>query len=147
MNAAAFSLVEVLLAVALISIVSVSLYAGFAGGFAMVQVARENLRATQVLAEKMETIRLYTWEQINSTGFIPTNFTVPFNPLTNGQVYANAGLLYTGKVSIASSGLGESYSTNMKRITVQLNWNSGSTERKRQMETFVSRYGLQNYVY
>ena len=135
-----------MLSVALISVVAVSLYAAIAGGFATVQVARENLRATQVLTEKMETIRLYTWDQINSNGFVPATFTVPFSPTTNDQG-AVTGLLYTGLVTVANTGLTESYSTNLKLVTVTLNWTSGNVSRTRTMTTLVSRYGLQNYVY
>ena len=62
---------EVLVAVAIIGTVFVSLYLGMTQGFAIVQVARENLRATQILQEKTEIIRLYTWDQINTAGFIP----------------------------------------------------------------------------
>ena len=57
----AFSMIEILVAMVVLGIMFVSLYSGFSSGFAVVQLARENLRATQILQEKMETIRLYTW--------------------------------------------------------------------------------------
>jgi Tfp pilus assembly protein PilV len=61
-------MVEVLMAAGLIGVISVTLYIAIAQGFAATQVARENLRATQILQEKMETIRLYGWDQINVPG-------------------------------------------------------------------------------
>lgn len=140
---AAFTLTEVMLAIGLVSVTFISLYTGFTSGFGVVQVARENLRATQILEEKMETIRLYTWTQINSNGFIPTTFTAPFYPNTN----ANSGLTYTGTVAISPSGLAESYGSNLVRVVVTLGWRSGTSDRSRQMETYVSRFGLQNYIY
>ena len=52
----------------------VSLYAGFSSGFAVLRVARENLRATQVLEERMEVVRLIRWNDVVADGFIPATF-------------------------------------------------------------------------
>jgi len=134
---------EVLVAVAIGGVVFVSLYSGLSTGFAIVQLARENLRATQILQEKMETIRLYTWEQITTQGFIPTNFTDVFYTATQ----YSGGLTYTGSVTIANSPLTESYTSDLRMVTVKVSWESANVLRQREMATFVSRYGLQNYVY
>ena len=140
----AFSIPEVLVAVAVIGITFVSLYSALSSGFVVVQLARENLRAIQILQEKMETIRLYTWTQINTSGFIPPQFVETFYPNTNG----NPGLNYTGTVTIASTALsGEAYSPDVKEVTVELRWKSAKVLRTRTMKTFVSRYGLQQYIY
>ena len=56
----AISLVEVVFSIALVSVLFVSLYGGIASGFGLVNLARENLRANQIIVEKMETIRLTT---------------------------------------------------------------------------------------
>jgi prepilin-type N-terminal cleavage/methylation domain-containing protein len=140
---AGFSLVETLVAVAIGGVMFVSLYTGFSSGFAVVQLARENLRGTQILQEKMETIRLYTWDQIATAGFIPTNFTDVFFPGTQNS----AGLVFTGSVSIVSSPLTEAYSNDVKLVTVQVQWKSAKVVRKREMSTLISRYGLQQYIY
>jgi prepilin-type N-terminal cleavage/methylation domain-containing protein len=55
---AAFTLIEVLVATLLIGIAFVSLYAGVSSALVQVQLAREDLRATQVLLEKSELLRL-----------------------------------------------------------------------------------------
>lgn len=146
--ARAFSLIEVLVAMAIIGILFVALYAGFLSGFQIIHVARENLRATQIMVEKMETIRLYTWDQINgSNGFvIPTSFTAYYYPGSGTNVNANT-LTYYGTLSIAAAPNDTSYSTNMKTVTVSLLWTNSNVRRSRQMTTFVSRYGLQNYIY
>lgn len=140
---AAFSLIELMIAVAISGIMFVSLYTGFSTGLAIVQLARENLRATQILQEKMETIRLYTWDQIATPGFIPTNFTDVFYPGTQ----SSGGLIFTGTLSIASAPLTESYGADLKQVTVSVEWLSAKVLRTRSMTTFVSRYGLQHYVY
>ena len=72
------TLAEVLITVVLVSMMLLSLHAGFCSGFATIQSAREDLRATQIMIEKMETIRLYTWDQINTPGFLPATFEVPY---------------------------------------------------------------------
>ena len=138
-----FTIVEVMVAMAVMGIVVVSLYSGFTAGFVVVEVARENLRATQIMVEKMETIRLYTWDQINSNGFIPTSFTNYYD-----YTSTNSGISFNGTVAITTpSSMTESYKTNLKLITVTVNWTSGNVPRSREMTSLVSRYGLQTYIY
>jgi prepilin-type N-terminal cleavage/methylation domain-containing protein len=139
----AFSLIETLVAVAIVGVVLVSLYTGISNGFAFAKVTRENLRATQILQEKMETIRLYTWEQLGTPGFVPTNFLEAFY----GSGSNFGGLTYTGRVIIATAPITEVYNTNMKQVSIQLSWKSGKIVRTRQMDTFTSKHGLQNYIY
>jgi type II secretory pathway pseudopilin PulG len=141
------TLAEVMVSVAVIGFMLVSLYAGFSSGFALVRLARENLRATQILAERMEVLRLVKWSDLQKPGFIPLTFTAPF--------YANNGsqgnFVYSGKVTISSNSplaaTGETYSNNMKMIQIELTWTNGNIMRKREMTTFVSQVGLQNYIY
>lgn len=139
-----FTITEVLFAMAIMGVTFMALYAGLSSGFSVIKLARENTRATQILIEKMETIRLYTWDQINSNGFIPTNFTVAYYPMGGSN---NCGTIYTGMVSIAPVSLGTSYDNDMRKITVRLDWRTGNLPRQRSISTYVSRYGLQNYIY
>jgi hypothetical protein len=142
---AGFSVVEVMVAVLVCGLVFVSLYSGISSGFGFVQLARENLRATQIMEEKMETIRLYRWDQITQAGFIPTNFVDKFYPL--GATQGIGGLTYTGQLTVVDAPLTEYYKDDLKHVTVDVSWKSGNAVRKRQMTTLVSRYGLQHYVY
>src|SRR5438874_9259892 len=48
----AFTLVEVMVGVGILSIIFTSVCLGLSQGFSVVQVARENLRATEILQEK-----------------------------------------------------------------------------------------------
>ncbi|HVK57260.1 MAG TPA: hypothetical protein VM735_00650 [Candidatus Kapabacteria bacterium] len=137
-------MVEILVAVVVLAIMFVSLYSGFSAGFAVIQLARENLRATQILQEKMETIRLYTWDQINTAGFVPTNFVEQFYSVGTN---AAGGVAYTGIVSIANAPITESYSNELKTVRIRLQWLSAKVVRTREMETLVTRNGLQNYIY
>jgi len=140
----AFALIEVLIGSGLLGVISVALYLAIAQGFTFVQIARENLRATQILQEKLETVRLYNWDQISQPGFIPSGFTNYYYP--SGSP-GNQGAVYRGTTTIASAPVGGSYAGDMKLVSVQLTWTSSNVQRKRSMQTFVSRYGLQNYVY
>src|SRR5258708_40044252 len=76
----AFTLMEVMMAVIVVSVVFFTVYAGFTFGFVVVQVNRENVRATQILQEKMEMVRLYSWDQVTNH-WIPTSFTEYFDPI------------------------------------------------------------------
>ena len=140
----AFTLVETIIASAVMGTVLVSIYGGITAGFALTQSARENLRATQIMVEKFETIRLYTWDQINTSGFIPVTFT---NYYFEGQGSTNNGFPYVGTVSITNTTLTSSYADNMKMVTIQLTWSPGNFQRTRVMSSFVARNGLQTYVY
>jgi hypothetical protein len=135
---------EVMVAVAIIGVVFIALYAGLAHGFSTVQLARENLRATQILTEKMETIRLYNWDQINDDKFIPNDFVTSYYPAggTNGT-----GVTYKGKLKIQNVKLKTNYEDDMKIVTIELNWTTGHLKRSRSLSTHVARYGLYNYIY
>ena len=137
---------EVLVAAAIIGVQFVTLYLAMTQGFGIVQVARENLRATQILQEKMETIRLYKWDDIITPGFIPATFTDSFYPAG----LTNQGVNYQGTMTISdvpSPLSSASYASDLKLVVVQVNWTSGKVQRNRDMRTLVSHYGLHNYIY
>src|SRR6266487_2661671 len=79
---AAFSLVEVTVGLGIIGTVVGAMLSGIMTGTFTMRMARENLRATQIMLEKVETIRLYSWDQVNNkNGFnIPTDFTATYDP-------------------------------------------------------------------
>jgi prepilin-type N-terminal cleavage/methylation domain-containing protein len=137
----AFTLVEVIVAMAIIGVVVGVFYTALTHGFTMLRMEFEDRRATQVLLQKTETIRLYSWDQVSSNGFIPSTFTVAYHPITT-----NTGVIYTGTVTIASAPLGTAYTNDLKIVTVRLNWTTGQVPRQRELKTLVARYGLQTYV-
>jgi prepilin-type N-terminal cleavage/methylation domain-containing protein len=137
---AGFTLAEVMVSVAITAAVFVSLYAGISSCFGVVQLNRENVRATQILQEKMEVARLYTWGQLIG-GYIPDTFTAPY------LVGSASSLNYTGSVSVVNAPLTETYAADMRQIHIDLTWSSRGVKHKREMTTFISKYGLQNYLY
>jgi len=138
------TLAEVMVSVGVLGFMLVSLYTGFFSGFAVLRVARENLRATQILEERMEVIRLIKWDDV-APGFIPTTFTAPFD--SSGPTNTSGGFAYRGTVTVTNAPISESYSEHLRMIQIDLTWTSGNITRKRQMTTYVSIYGLQNYIY
>jgi type II secretory pathway pseudopilin PulG len=143
----AFTLAEVMVGVALIGIVFVSLYAGMSSGFAVTQLARENLRATQILMERMEGIRLYNWDQMVYSNMIPTRFTNYYYPLA-GSIETR-GVAYHGQMYIWQPSLYPSatYTTNMRAVVAMVTWTNNNVPRWRWIWTYVSKHGVQNYVY
>jgi hypothetical protein len=139
------TLIDALFAMAIAGVMFTALYAGLAFGFNVIKMARENTRATQIMLEKMESIRLYTWSQVNSNGFISTNkFVVPYYAVGG----TNSSLVYTGQVMISPSGLTNTYADDMRKVTVRVEWKSiGVSNRVKTMTTYVANRGLQSYVY
>ena len=150
----AYTLAEVSISTGLVLTVFTALYAGMSSGFAYTQVLRENLRATQIMLERMEGIRLYNWDtQLNSNNFLPGSFTAYYYPAIAGTG-VNSGVCYTGTLSVSSVALSPapSYATDMRQIMVTVKWVSrfgpnNSLLRTRRMRTYVARYGMQNYIY
>jgi Tfp pilus assembly protein PilV len=147
----AFALAEVLVAVALMSVAFVSLYLGISTSFAITQVSRENLRATQIMLERMEGIRLYNWNQLVYSNMIPSNFVAYYYPA--GKLGESKGIAYGGTINIGAANLNPSasYSDRMRAITVTVSWtnsNGGNQKivRQRSMTTYTARDGVQNYV-
>jgi prepilin-type N-terminal cleavage/methylation domain-containing protein len=143
---AAFTLIEVLVGVCVVGVLFISLYGGFTFGFATIELNSEELRATQILQEKMEIVRLFNWNEVTNSGFIPASFTETFASTNNGST--NTGLSYNGTVTLTNAPVSETYSNDLRMITIQLNWTSANNvAHARSMTTFISRYGLQNYIY
>jgi len=140
----AYTLPEVMMAILIMSIMFVTLYAGFTQGFGVVQASRENLRATQILQQYSEIIRLYTWDQLTNGVTIPHPYTTnwAFYPL--GET-GSQGVTYTGNMSVDSSDMAEDYAVDTKKVTFTLTWTSANIAHQRQMTTLVSKYGLHKY--
>lgn len=139
-----FTLLEALIATALVGVSFASLYAGLVQGVHIVQDSDLNLRATQVMSLKMEAVRLYTWDELTNNGYIFATFTNCYYPggLTNGT----GGVTYYGTLTITNTPLTESYNPNLRQVMVTVTW-TNKYPHQRQMTTFVSHYGMQRYIY
>ena len=155
----AFTLVEAAVAMLILGVMIVALYAGLTWCVASVRIARENLRATQVMVEKMEVIRLLTWDQLNTTNVLPTRFTAPYvNAVSssknntnnvNFSVTNSGGFLYYGEITIVppvETQLLSGYTNDMRVVIVEISWTNRSLPHTRKISSYVSRYGIQNYA-
>ena len=148
-----YTFTEVLVAAGILGLVATTIYAAFAVGFCVIQSTRENLRATQIMVQKMEGIRLLTWSQIGDTNRYLPPFTERYDPL--GATTNAGGAKYMGYVrsSIPTSADldGADYQTNMRTITVTVYWTNFNRAKrivhKCEMQTRVARNGLQNYIW
>lgn len=154
-----FTLVEALVSVLLISFLVVSLSAGIAFGFKNDQLTREDARATQMLNEKIDKLRLLTWDQLNDKTITPDSFYCAFNPedptlgnegvtnLKDFNNYTTNQLNYAGSILLTNGPSDVVYGTNMLSLTVTLRWTSSTgLSRTRSMTTYIAKYGIQNYV-
>jgi prepilin-type N-terminal cleavage/methylation domain-containing protein len=141
----AFTLVEILVASSILAVMAIALYGGISFCFTNITLARQNLRATQIALEKMEIVRMYSWDQVNSSGFVPVDFTAPYFPTSGSDT--NGGLTYYGTTVITNINLGTPYSADMRQVIVSLNWTNKNVKNSLEMSTYISQYGMQNYIY
>src|ERR1017187_9969452 len=83
----AFSLTESMISVAIFALVIGGVYSSLVMQYATVRLNTENLRATQILTDKMEVLRLVSWTQLTNATFMPATFVSPFNYSTNSSDY------------------------------------------------------------
>ena len=144
---AAFTLVETMVSVILSAIMLSSLYACLASGIAIERITSEDLRATQILVQRLERVRLCSFDQVTDPDYNPRTSTESYNP--GGAARGTGGAVYsiTFTPSVPAVGtLPESYRTNMLLVTVGATWKSGEVQRSRSMQTWVARSGIETYV-
>ena len=143
----AFTLAEVMVGIMVISLMGLSLYAGMSMGFTVTKLSRENLRATQIMLDRMEGIRLFNWNQLVYSNWIPATFTDYYYPLTNAT--ESKGITYKGTMVVTNVTLSPaaSYSANMRALVVTVTWTNSGMRRTRTMTTYSARDGMQNYVW
>ncbi len=128
--------------VVIVGILVIALYSALASAIPMVRSCQENEIVTQILSEKLDTVRLYNWNQINSLGrFMPSNFVVGIDPLN-----PNSSNYYTGTISVVTAPISETYRDNLLQVSVKVDWVSGSRPQSQSMVTYVAKYGLQTYI-
>jgi type II secretory pathway pseudopilin PulG len=146
----AHTLAEVMVAALILGTMAISLFAGFSAGFAIVFMAREDERATQILNGKIEEIRLCKWRDL--TNYPVIAFQEYYDPL--GATTTTKGALYRGTISnsIPSdvfTGPGAApYLNSLRLLTFQVQWTNYNGKkailRQRQMQTLVAQYGTRN---
>src|SRR6185437_11663478 len=86
-------------------IIFIALFSGMTQGFNVVQHQRDSLRATEIIANKIEGIRLCGWgnglttNQLFNTTIVPAQFTDYFYPLGLGSFPAS-NVVYHGTIDM-----------------------------------------------
>lgn len=148
-----FTLVEVVCSIFIAGIAASVLFIGFDNGFALLRTTREDLRATQILMQKTEAVRLLTWDQLTQGQM---KFVEYFNPAgvskTNGGTAYWCDINTTGvPTNIPSSA---AYRSNIRLVTISVLWTNSVNDWKgarnishsRQMQTLSAISGMQNYL-
>lgn len=136
-------MVDVVVSVAIIAIMCTGLVGSLTYGFFVMGSARENSRATQVMLETLESIRLYNWDQLHSNDFVPAAFTNTYDPqaVSGSQGFTYYGSIVTNSVGLAPIG------SNLISMTVSLRWTNRGIPHYRTVTTFIAKDGIQNYVF
>jgi prepilin-type N-terminal cleavage/methylation domain-containing protein len=149
----AFSLIEVMTSMVVVGIAATALYAGMAHCTSATKNARQNLRATQVIVEKMEVIRLLTWDQLTTNNVLPTTFTEAYATIIEAHKKKtnvfDGGLTYYGTITILpplETQLLGTYTNDLRIVQVQVAWTNQGMPHSRKVTSYVSRYGIQNYI-
>jgi hypothetical protein len=146
--------VEVVCAVFIAAIAATVLFAGFDNGFALLRTTREDMRATQILEQKTEAFRLFTWQQLTNAETPGLPFQEYYDPSGSANnkgttnwvtisTTAPATNLYTDPATAA-------YRTNLHLITITVVWTnyigSKPVVHSRQMQTLSALAGMQSYL-
>src|SRR6266403_1596597 len=91
-SSSGFTFAETMVAILTGTVMLTALYASFAFGYGAVKLAREDLRATQILLQRMETLRLTSFSAIQNG-----TMTEYFDP--NGITNGSSGAVYTIKIT------------------------------------------------
>lgn len=148
-----FTLVEVMASIAVAAIMVSVLFAGFSQGYSILRNTSDDLRATQILMQKTEAFRLFTWQQLSNC---PTTFTEYYNPV--GVTNDKAGTIYYGTIdptgvatNIPNNSVTALYKANIHLITITVNWTNTFSGKQvahsRQMLTLNAIGGMQNYLF
>lgn len=134
-----FTIMEGMFAAVLVGVIFLALYGAITWGFLSLRSAREDLKATQIMVEKMEVVRLCSWDQILSNA-LPTQFTVAYSGNVTNKTAD--GPIYSGNIEIGKTGLGVNYEPRLRLVTVSVNWTNRGMRQHREISTYVSRYGI-----
>jgi hypothetical protein len=125
--------------VLILGITVAALCGGFSMGFKTIKLSQEEVRANQILVQKVESVRVYDWSKITNN-FVPTNFLASFT--TNGAVH---GVSYDGTLTITPFTGGQTYDSTLRQVTASITWFSEGRTHTQAMTTLISQNGIQTY--
>jgi prepilin-type N-terminal cleavage/methylation domain-containing protein len=140
----AFTIVEVLISIVIVGISAAGLMGCFRFAWFAVRMARENQRATQIILERAEAIRCYSWDNLAS---VPQTATDYYNRTTHEKPIYRVQTTLVSWSTTPPSGVAPSYASKMQTLTILCSWRSGPVLRTRSYTTYIAQDGIQNYVF
>lgn len=131
-----FTLVEVMVGSALMAIVFTSAFGSYFLGMRLIEDAREQLRASQIIQSELERIRTMNWEQLNELGHFAR-----FEPQGEFvQQFADDYISYRWVYPINNG--------DQMRVIVYVWWNNSKGNYTWEyFNTVVTKNGLSDYYY
>ena len=144
---------KMLVGVAFVGVVVTLLYGAFSVGFPAIQSTRENLRASQIVMQKAEALRLFTWSQVCDTNPHPARLFV--EPKDSPGVSGSSGSVqYAGYGSAAVPATGELANASprhLRTVTVTVCWTNSDGAKpvvhRRDMQARLARNGTPKYIW
>ncbi|MEO0796991.1 MAG: type II secretion system protein [Verrucomicrobiota bacterium] len=129
-----FTLVELMIGLTLMGVIFTGAFSGMKTGLDIVEEARDQARATQLLQSEIERMRTLNWSDI-------TNLPATESITLTGSASNTYNNRYNFERSITSLGTGR------VRVSVTASWNNGQRDRSLSMTTGISENGLFDYYY
>jgi hypothetical protein len=144
---------KLLVTVTFLAVVVAFLYGAFSVAFRVIHSARENLRATQIVMQKAEALRLFTWSQVcDSNNSRKPLFVEPQDSL--GAAQNRGGEQYAGYLTAAAPAAGDlanASRSHMRPVTVTLCWTNyhgaQPVVHTRELQTRLARNGTPKYIW
>lgn len=130
----AFTLVELMVGMALAGIIFTGAFSGMKTGFDIVEESRDQARVTQLLQSEIERMRTLNWTDLKS---LPANATITLDGAL-AQAYAER---YTFTRNITQT------SADQIEVEVVASWKNGNRNRSLSMFTGFTQNGLYDYYY
>ncbi len=129
------TLIEVLIAIVVIGVVVGSTITALRSGFSMIQLARDNTMASQIMQSEMENLRLMNWVQL---GQLPEEGEFEVDTLLDANIAARYERVR--RVTEVREG--------MREVELVVEWQTVSGSRHtRTYRTLFSQEGLNDYYY
>src|SRR5215467_10802685 len=140
-----FTLAETMVAILTGAIMLAALYSSFAFGYSALRLTQEDLRATQILLQRMEILRLTSFSDIQNGTF--TDYYDP-SAVSDGKAGATYTITVTTNAPTSSDMPVQPvyYMNKMRKVTVTATWTNSNVLRTRSLQTYASQYGIQSYV-
>lgn len=133
-NKGGFTLIEICIAGAVLGLTVASSVVAMGIGFTMIESARDNALAAQILQSEMENLRLKSWEQLTV--------------LDDGEFVMEESFKETAADRFTCLRIVDDTQANLWEITLRVEWNTSmGREVSVQYSSFFSKTGLNDYYY